>query len=725
MKQLIQSVSTGELAVLDVPAPEVRSSGILVRTRASLVSAGTERTITSFAQASLMQKARSRPDLVRQTVAKAKRDGVLDTIDAVRNRLDQAMTLGYSAAGEVIAVGSEVSEFRVGDRVACAGGGHAVHAQVLSVPRTLAVRIPDSVTFEEAAFSTLGAIALHGIRLAAPQLGDVVGVIGLGLLGQLTIQMLRAAGCRVAGIDLQADRVALARTFGIDWAGTDAEEFTSRLAALSGGHGADVVLITADAPSDQPVELAGAVARSRGVIVAVGNVGTKLPRKVYFEKELDFRISRSYGPGRYDPEYEEKGRDYPYAYVRWTENRNLAAFAELVAAKQVNVAPLISHRFDIDAGEKAYDLILGRTGEPFLGVVLGYEAEPNLARRISVTERAPLAVSGASLDRVRVGVLGAGLFANATLLPALAKTEGVELAAISSSGGVTARTSAKKFGFAYCASSADEILGDPSINTVAILTRHDLHARQVQAALRAGKQVFVEKPLCLTYEELDEIDATLRALPSAPMLMVGYNRRFAPLVVPLHDALREVREPLLLTARVNAGFIPPEHWTHDPAQGGGRLRGEGCHFIDLLMHLAGDRVRRVTTRPLPDNGRYRQDNFQVTLEFENGSLGTLTYAANGSRSFGKEAFEAFGGGLAARLDDYRSLHIDRNGKTTKLSSHLRLDKGHRGEWAAIVNHLTRSGATPIAIDELFHSTRVTLAAYDSLRSGEPVVVGER
>ena len=727
MKQLIQSVSSGELAVLDVPAPQVLSGGILVRTRASLVSAGTERSMASFAQASLLQKARSRPDLVRQTIDKAKRDGVLDTIDAVRNRLDQAMTLGYSAAGEVMAVGRDVTEFRVGDRVTCAGAGHAVHAQIISVPRNLAVTLPASVPFDQAAFATLGAIGMHGVRLASVQLGDVVAVIGLGLLGQMIVQMLKAAGCVVFGTDPNASRAELALRFGADWAGSDTTELAARIAAASGGHGADSVLIAADTKSDQPVELAGEIARGRATVIAVGAVGTQIPRKTYFEKELDFRISRSYGPGRYDNDYEQKGRDYPYQYVRWTENRNMRAFVDLIAAGSVDVSPLITHRFDIEQGEKAYDVIMGRTQEPFMGVVLDYAAEPDLSRRISLSRerervaegrvRAPLAN-----ESVNIGVIGAGLFANAVLLPALTKTEGITLSGISSGTGVSARTSAKKFAFAYCASSTEEILNDPNINTVAILTRHDLHARQAETALRANKHVFVEKPLCLTSEELQSIVATRAELTDPPMLMVGYNRRFAPMVIALRDALRTLNEPLMLTCRVNAGFIPPEHWLHDPATGGGRLRGEGCHFIDLLIHLAGARVARVTAKPLPDSGRYRQDNFQLTLEFENGTIGSVVYVANGARSFGKESIEAFGGGLAARLDDYRSLTIEHGKKSEKLTSRLRQDKGHRGEWQAIVNHLTKSASAPIAFDELVHSTRTTLAAYESLQSGASVEV---
>jgi predicted dehydrogenase/threonine dehydrogenase-like Zn-dependent dehydrogenase len=723
MKQLIQSAGTGELTLLEVPVPDTPRGGILVRTQASLVSAGTERSMVTFGEKNLLQKARARPDLVQQTIEKARRDGILDTIDTVRNRLDQPSTLGYSAAGVVIDAGPD-SGFRTGDRVACAGAGIASHAQVLAVPRNLALRLPDDVSFEEGAFCTVGAIALHGIRLAAPQLGEITVVIGLGLLGQLAVQMLRAAGCVVLGTDPQQSRAELALSLGAQWAGTDTAELVARVAAVSSGRGADAVFITADTPSNQPIELAAEVARSRAAVIAVGNVGTNLPRKPYFEKELAFRVSRSYGPGRYDDDYERKGHDYPADYVRWTENRNMQAFAAMIAAGSVRLAPLITHRFDIEQGIAAYDVVLGRANEPFLGVMLHYGTEPDLSRRIRLGQAAAPAETTSKPEKasaVNVGVLGAGLFANGTLLPAMQKTEGVRLVAISSAGGVSARAAADRFGFSWCATSNEEVLGDDSINTIAIVTRPDLHARQVVAALRAGKHVFVEKPLCLTAEELSGIaDAYGTA---NRMLMVGYNRRFAPFVVELREALRDLAEPLMLTCRVNAGFIPPQHWAHDPAQGGGRLRGEGCHFIDLLIHLAADRVERVRTVALPDSGRYRGDNFQVTLEFSNGSVGVVTYIANGSRSFGKESIEAFGGGLAARLDDYRSLQIQHGSRSTRRTAHLRQDKGHRAEWKAIARHLTAAAPAPIPFDEIVHSTHATLAAWESLNRGEAVGVG--
>jgi predicted dehydrogenase/threonine dehydrogenase-like Zn-dependent dehydrogenase len=715
MKQLIQSASTGELALLDVPTPSTPAGGILVRVKSTLVSAGTERSMVTFGEKSLLQKARSRPDLVRQTIEKAKRDGVLDTIDAVRNRLEQPMNLGYSAAGTVIEAGPGADEFRPGDRVACAGAGIAVHAQMIAVPRNLAIHLPESVSFEAGAFTTVGSIALHGIRLAGLQLGEVAVVIGLGLLGQLTVQMLRASGCTVLGIDPMTNRALLATKMGASWAGSDPAELTARALSLTSGRGADAVLITADTKQDQPVELAGEVARSRGSVISVGTVGMNLPRRSYFEKELAFRVSRSYGPGRYDDSYERQGRDYPYDYVRWTENRNMIAFAHLVETGAVQIEPLISHRFDIEDGLAAYDVVLGRTDETSLGVVLQYSEEPEQRPTIRLEDSASHAQVAES---VRVGVLGAGLFANGTLLPAMHKTAGIELRSIASAGGLSARAAGQRFGFAECATSESAILADPAINTIAVLTRHDLHARQTISALRAGKHVFVEKPLCLTNEELDDIIAAYR--PAESMLMVGFNRRFAPFVVELRDALRKIAEPLFLTARVNAGFIPPQHWVHDSQLGGGRLRGEGCHFIDLLIDLARDRVRRVRTVAIPDSGRYRGDNFQITLEFSSGSIGVVSYVANGSRAAGKERLEVFGGGLSAQLDDYRSLEIHAPSKSTRRTARLRQDKGHRAEWQAVARHLLNGGPPPIPFAELVHSTRVTLAAFESLQTGEAI-----
>ncbi len=747
--------------MLDVPAPLPAPGQVLVATRASLVSAGTERMIVDFAQKNLLDKARSRPDLVKQMWEKAQMQGLLTTWEAARNRLDQPMALGYSSAGEVIEAGAGVEGFQPGDAVACAGGGYAVHAEVVTVPVNLLTPLPQAVAFDQAAFTTLGAIALQGVRLAAVGLGEVVAVIGLGLLGQMTCQILRAAGCRVVGMDLQQGRVELALRLGLHAGTTSAEEMDALCRSYTGGHGADAVLITADTKSNQPVELAGQIARNKGVVVAVGAVGLTLPRKVYYEKELDFRVSRSYGPGRYDPTYEEKGQDYPYAYVRWTEGRNMAAFADLVASGAVDVASLISHRFPLAEAPAAYALITGSTERaergrvggwegPYLGVILTYgEVVTGTANLPATAERparllplasstapstamypSPLrAVSSAQMpgqvETVTLAVLGAGNFANATLLPAIKDLPQLELTGIASRGGLSARASAGRFGFRFCASDEDELLHHPAVNTVAILTRHDQHARQVVAALAAGKHVFVEKPLCLSGAELEQIRLAHEGAQTpdlAPMLMVGFNRRFAPFVVAIKSEFAALREPLVMHYRFNAGFLPPEHWVNDPDQGGGRLLAEACHAIDLLFHLAGSPVSQVMTHALPDSGRYSQDNLSITLAFANGSLGIVNYVANGSRRMSKERLEVVGGGLSAALDDFRSLEVYTGGGRTTQRARLRQDKGHRRLWQAILSHLTSGGPAPIAVSDIFHSTRVALAAQQSLRLQQPVEV---
>jgi predicted dehydrogenase/threonine dehydrogenase-like Zn-dependent dehydrogenase len=745
MKQVIQSFKSGHLTVRDVPVPNLIEPGILMTPHASLVSAGTERMIVDFGEKNLWQKARSRPDLVRQTVDKAKREGILTTIDAVQNRLDQPVALGYSCAGRVIDVSAGLMDFGIGDRVACAGGGYAVHAEVVTVPKNLVVKLPENVEYESAAFVTIGAIALQGVRLAEVKLGEVVGVIGLGLIGNLTVQLLKAAGCIVVGMDIQSQRSELALTSGADAVATTPDEFSTVCHYLSAGQGADAVLITADTKSNQPVELAGEAVRDKGIVVAIGAVGLTIPRKVYFQKELDFRVSRSYGPGRYDLNYEVKGEDYPYAYVRWTEQRNMEAFAQFLAEGKVDVQPLITHRFPIDDAPKAYDLITGKSGEPFLGVLLTYSGAPDISRKVVLVSRNGNAGRNTSdnglapsLDQVRLGVIGAGNFANAILLPAVKKSQCAELIGVASGSGVSARSTAERFGFAYCTTSTEEIFADAAINTVAILTRHHLHARQVISALKAGKHVFVEKPLCLNQEELRAIIATYEAAKiknngesepapqlRSPSLMVGFNRRFAPFVIELKQHLQRVREPLMMHYRVNAGFIPPDHWTQDPAQGGGRLLGEACHFIDLLIHLSGSVPQRAIARALPDSGRYSRDNLLITLEFANGSFGTVTYVANGDKRSGKESLEVFGGGLSARLEDYRTLLIHQGNRSIKRTARLRQNKGHRAEWQSLMAYLASKGPAPMSFKEIVISTEATLAAQCSLQSSEPVTLTEK
>jgi predicted dehydrogenase/threonine dehydrogenase-like Zn-dependent dehydrogenase len=738
MKQVLQHARTGEITVGEVPVPQLLPGCILVRIAASVVSAGTERASLEFSGKTLLQKAKARPDLVREVIGKIQRDGIFSAVHAVRSRLDQPQTPGYSSAGAVIAVGEGISDIQPGDRVACAGAGFAVHAEVACVPRLLVARIPsrasnavEEVPFDEAAFATLGAVALHGLRTAEVKLGDLVGVIGLGLLGQLTVQLLKAAGCRVLGMDIDSSRAELAKNLGASAVTTSASEFRSLSLTHSGGAGVDAVLITAETPSSDPVNLAGAIVRDRAIIVAVGTVGIGIERKTYYEKELDFRISRSYGPGRHDTAYEQKGHDYPIGYVRWTETRNMEAFLRLLADEKIDVGALITHRFSIEYAHWAYDLITGRSSEPFLGVVIQY-ADPS--GEVRTLELVPRPQSGkasgraASENTVSVGLLGAGAFAAGTLLPVLKVSQQTALVGLCTATGAHAHHTAKTFGFRYCTTHENKVIQDPDINTVVIATRHHLHARQVLGALGEKKNVFCEKPLCLSEDELSSIvrayfepEPVLR-----PELMVGFNRRFAPMIARLKSFLTAVSEPLALHYRVNAGYLPADHWVNDHEHGGGRILGEVCHFVDLLMFLADSPVTEVDARPLKDSGRYSGDNVFISIGFANGSQGAISYLANGDRSFSKERLEVFGGGAIAVLDDFRRLELVRNGHKEKFHSRWRPDKGHRAEWAAFVSAIRRRDvarqAPAMRFDEIVCSTLATLRIQQSSSSGTRLAV---
>ena len=727
MKQVFQHARTGEITVAEVPAPQLLPNCVLVRIAASVVSAGTERASAEFAGKSLFQKARSRPDLVREVVSKVQRDGVLSAWQAVRSRLDQPQAPGYSSAGAIIAVADGITDLHPGDRVACAGAGFAVHAELACIPRLLVARIParslaEEVPFDEAAFATLGAVALHGLRTAEVKLGDLVAVIGLGLLGHLTVQLLKAAGCRVLGMDIDPSRAELAAHLGADAVTSSASEFRDLCADQSQGAGVDAVLITAETPSSDPVNLAGAVARERAIVVAVGTVGIDIERRAYYEKELDFRISRSYGPGRYDTAYEQKGRDYPIGYVRWTETRNMEAFLQFLAEKKVNVAPLITHRFPVERAAGAYELITGKSGKPFLGIVIQYSGTCDEAPTLELVARpAPAAPSPpTSLNSTSVGVLGAGGFATTTLFPVLKAAENTTLIGVCAATGANASQAAQKFGFRYCTTDETQLINDPAINTLVIATRHHLHARLVLAGLRAGKHVFCEKPLCLSEDELRSIIRGYLGITSTrrPALMVGYNRRFAPMAAQMKSFLAPISEPLALHYRVNAGYLPPDHWVNDREQGGGRILGEVCHFVDLLMFLAASPIVEVEGRALRNSSRYSGDNVVISVRFANGSEGTISYLANGDRGFSKERLEVFGGGTVAVLEDFRRLELMRDGHKRTTHSRWRQDKGHRSEWIAFAESVRKGQDAPISFDELVCSTLATLRIQESVATGK-------
>jgi predicted dehydrogenase/threonine dehydrogenase-like Zn-dependent dehydrogenase len=713
MKQLLQNIKSGNTIVEDVPVPTPREGMALVKVSASLVSAGTERMVVEFAEKSYLGKARSRPDLVKQTLDKAKREGVMPTVQAVFNRLDQPMALGYSSAGTIVALGKNMQGFKVGQRVACAGGGYATHAEYNVVPRNLLTPLPKNVDFESAAFTTLGAIALHGFRLAESQLGENVAVIGLGLLGLLTIQLAAAAGCNVLGIDLDPKRIKLATSLGLEAVTRPQAESASQ--AFTSSRGFDTVIICADTSSNDPIELAGVIARDRAKVVATGAVGLNIPRKIYYEKEIAFINSRSYGPGRYDATYEENGVDYPIGYIRWTEGRNFQSVVDFMSSGKLKVESLITHRFPIDAGAQAYEVITGKKKEAFLGVVLTYgEKEEVKSKKIEF----PSSVLRPQ-SLVKLGVLGAGLYANATLLPVIKNNKDFELVGIASSGGLHAQHSGKKFGFQYATSSEDEIINDPKINTVAILTRHDSHAELVVKALKAGKNVFVEKPLAINSAQLFAISKQLKA-NSQSLLTVGFNRRFSPLAQQLKSSIVNRQSSMYLHYRINAGYLPLNHWTQDESLGGGRIIGEACHFIDLISFLVGAFPISVAAHTLPDQGKYREDNVSMTFTFPDGSIGVVDYLANGDKSFPKERLEVFCEGMIAVLDDYVSLTTVKDGR--KKVESMAQDKGWKNEMTAFAKAIQRGDEPPIPYEQLIGVTKSTFAAVESIRSMTSIAI---
>lgn len=710
VKQLVQNIRTGELAAEAVPRPTAGSGDVLIANQASLVSAGTEKMVMDLAKKSLLGKARERPDHVRRVLEKVRNEGLLTTLQQVRSKLDEPMTMGYSSAGVVLACGPGVQEFKPGDRVASNGP----HAEVVSVPRNLCARVPENVSLDHAAFGVLGSIALQGVRLTHCHVGETVFVIGLGLVGQLTVALLRASGIRAIGVDLDASRCELALQMGAVEARPDLR--ASDVAATTGGLGADAVIITASTKSNGPIEAAATAVRQKGRVVLVGVVGLELDRRPFYFKEAEFVVSCSYGPGRYDPNYEERGLDYPAAYVRWTEQRNIQAVLELMGRGALDVGPLISHRFKIDDAAAAYHLI-EKGDEPFLGVLLEYPPLGERDQAASIELKAPRALSG----KPRCGVLGAGNFARMVLLPAIEKTGAFELAAICSAKGLSATHAGKKHGFEKACTDENEVFDDPSIGTVFSITRHDQHARHVLRAIETGKSIFVEKPLCLTRDELFEIEQALAAAgDAAPLVMVGFNRRFAPAARQVRNAFADVQVPLTVSIRFNAGDIPADHWTQHAAEGGGRIIGEACHGIDLATYLVGSPVVRVFAESVacPGPGQVSDDQCFITLRHANGSVSNIAYLAGGDKAFPKERVEVIGGGRVAVIDDFRTATICKGGKQRTSKGPQR--KGHAEEIEAFAAAVKSNSEAPISWQELRATSLAAILAVHSLREGMPL-----
>ncbi|WP_027950395.1 bi-domain-containing oxidoreductase [Haliea salexigens] len=723
MKQILQSLKDGTTQLADVPTPGPRRGEVLIQTARTLVSAGTERMLVDFGKANLLKKVRQQPDKVRMVLDKVRTDGLATTLEAVQNKLDQPLPLGYCNVGQVLDSGGE-SGFVPGDRVA--SNGH--HAEVVAVPRNLCARIPDAVSDEQAAFTVLAAIGLQGVRLVNPTLGECVVVTGLGLIGLLTVQLLRAQGCRVLGIDLDPARLALARQFGAVVVNPAAgEDVLAAATAFSRGRGVDAVIITASTKSSEPVSQAATMCRQRGRIVLVGMTGLELSRADFYEKELTFQVSCSYGPGRYDSAYEECGQDYPVGFVRWTEQRNFEAVLDLLASGALDVAPLISHRFALEQAVAAYELL--SSGEPSLGILLEYPGsvaelgDQGAAPRAAGGRVVPLCVADTIVSDsvvkpaqgdVNVGFLGAGNYAGRVLIPAF-KAAGSTLYNVVSSGGVSSVYYGKKHGFRQASTDGAAMLADSGVNTVVIATRHNAHARQVLQALQAGKHVFCEKPLCLTLSELQDIEAEAAQRPEQ-LLMLGFNRRFAPQVVAIKGLLDTVAEPKSLVMTVNAGDIPADHWAQDPEIGGGRIIGEACHFIDLLRHLVG---APITAHHSVALGRHpalavRDDKVTITLTFADGSVGTIHYLANGHKAFPKERLEVFCAGGVLQLDNFRKLHGW--GWPGFRSLNLwRQDKGQGACARAFVDAVREGGPAPISREEIFEVSRVVLEVAEGVR----------
>ena len=704
MRAILEDVRSGEVSSEEVPQPELRPGGILLRTAFSAISAGTELAHREQVEKSLLGKALARPDLVRQVVDFARTAGVKAAYQKVQSRLDMLAPLGYSCSGTVIAAGQSAHEFQPGDRVACAGAGYASHCEVNFIPKNLAVKVPDAVSLEAASLSAIGAIALQGFRQSQAVLGEVVAVIGAGLVGVLTIQLAKAAGCRVIAVDRDGQRVQRALEFGADLALGSGDRDTPARVKEFARYGTDVAIIAASSASSEPVELAANISRDRGRIVVVGAVDLGVSRKAMYLKELSLVLSRSYGPGRYDAQYEEDGHDYPIGYVRWTEKRNMEAFLDLLASGAINVAPFLERRCPVEQGGAAYQELKSTGAYTVLveypgRVLIPMPVAAGAAARVAAAPRA---------GELRVSCIGAGSFARSVIFPALRKNRGVALHSVATASGIASESARRLFGFTRAVAPAD-LLQDKDTDAVFVLSRHDSHAQYVVAALSGRKPVLVEKPLAVNREQLEEIRSVYRAAKEAtpaPFLMVGYNRRFAPFTERLREFFAGRQEPMVANVRVNAGYIPHDHWVQQNSSGGGRIVGELCHFVDWARCVVGCGIVSVAANALPDGARYNRDNVVATLTFRDGSIANISYLANGDRSVPKEQFEVFCEGKVGRITDFCTLELARSGKSRRTRA--RQDKGHDREIELTLEAMRRGGCSPIPFEELVEVSEATL-----------------
>lgn len=719
MLQIIQNYRTGELELADVPVPNISSNTILVKNYASLISVGTEKSIIELGRKSLLGKARARPDLVKRFFEKAKKEGFLKTFQEALGRLDNPVPLGYSSAGVVIEAGKNIHKFSPGDRVACIGAGYASHSEYITVPENLCSKIPDKVSFEEASFGMLGIIALHGIRCAKLSFGEKVAVIGLGLLGLLTIQILKAYGCVVIGFDIDSYKVELAKNLGIDNATTSVDTFKNLVERYTDGYGADAVIITAATKSDEPVHLAVDISRYAGRVVIVGVCDIHPNRNEMWHKEIEIIVSKAAGPGSLDPIYENKGVDYPIGFVRWTENRNLQEFMRLVSEKKVLLEPLITHRIPIKDAIKIYDDMLNNRGGPYIGVVLHYPENIEIEKERFKNIKTQVKTS----DKVCIGVIGAGLFGRALLLPNLSKLKNLRLHTISTSSGTNTYHTGKKYGFENCTTDYRKIIEDKEINAVIILTPHSLHSKMVIESLKARKHVFVEKPLCISEDELNQITETYDSLSEKPFLMVGYNRRFSPHSQKLAEYLSNRKDPIMINYRVNAGFVPSEHWVHSEEEGGSRIIGEICHFVDLMIYFTKSIPCQVYAERVSGNNKtiVNDDNVSIVIKFRDGSVGNIFYSASGDKAFSRERIEVYCEGRTFVIEDFKNSHYWLAGKNKKFKT-LNQEMGYREELEHFVKVIEGLESPRLRYEEIYYSTLCVLKINESLSKAQPVKI---